>query len=68
MDYTAAADKFERESDILLDILETLDFKLSKQGIEIALGQAKRVRSASTVLVRELARQRDKLQPTGGTS
>lgn len=63
MDYTAAADKFERESGILLDILEALDFNDTEQGIEIALGQAKRVRNASTVLVRELARERDRLQP-----
>lgn len=59
MDYTAAADKFERESDILLDILETLDFKLSKQGTEIAVSQAKRTRNAATDLVRALAKQRD---------
>lgn len=68
MDYTAAADKFDQESGILLDILETLEFNHSPQGVDIALSQAKRVRNASTVLVRELARERDKLQPTGGTS
>lgn len=76
MNYTAAADKFERESDILLDSLEALEnipggLRLSdrerhRDGVELALAQAKRVRTASTVLVRELAQQRDELQTSGG--
>jgi hypothetical protein len=61
MDYTAAADKFEREVDILWITLEQgID---SHEAADLAVAQAKRVRTASTVLVRELARKRDKLQP-----
>jgi hypothetical protein len=35
----------------------------TREQIALILAQTKRVRNASTVLVRELARRRDRLQP-----
>lgn len=64
------ADKFEREVDILLDQLEPLcgpgepeDAIITIARVELALAQAKRVRSHSTLVVRSLAALRDQLQP-----
>jgi hypothetical protein len=57
-------DKFERESDILIRILERVsDDKPRPDEIEIALSQAKRVRRETNLVVRVLARIRDQLQP-----
>jgi hypothetical protein len=69
-----AMHKFERENAHLLRIMEEIE-PLVAEGeriiaevdrISLALASAKRVRTASTVLVRALARHRDQLQPQGG--
>lgn len=62
--YTVAADKLKHEMRHLERILDH-----DSDDLGLAVMQAKRVRSASTVLVRALARHRDSLQPTKeGTS
>lgn len=60
-----ATQRFARESVILLKMLgEDLQSEVHTQ---LTLRQAKTVKRAATVLVQDLARHRDKLQP-GGTS
>ncbi len=61
------ADKFERQSDQLVALLDRTDEYSPPEHIEIALGLAKRVRRTSTLLVRELARINDRYS-RGGTS
>lgn len=56
-----AADKLEQEYDILSEMADT-DGPPNATEVELLLSQAKRVRNASTVLVRELAQKRDELQ------
>lgn len=67
-----ALHKFERENEHLLRAMEIVEqvepIIAYVEQIELALAAAKRVRSASTVLVRALARHRDQLQPWEGTS
>lgn len=63
----SAARKFQKESDILNLMLAGVDRDTNDIELQIALGQAKRVRREATVVVRELARAREQLQP-GGTS
>lgn len=61
-------DKFERAADHLIQVTERIDPDDPEPArVEIALGQAKRVRRESNLLVRALARLRDQSQPTGGT-
>lgn len=60
----AARSKFEKEADILIRMLERLpENDPDPIAITLALQQAKRGRTASTVLVRALAAYRDQLQP-----
>lgn len=61
-----ALHKLDREHQHLSRIAEQ-DFD-DRDHIDLALSQAKRVRSASTILVRAIARHRDQLQPKEGTS
>lgn len=58
-----ATQRFARESAILVKMLRDGDPD-SEAHARIAVTQAKTVKRAATVLVQELARHRDKLQPT----
>lgn len=63
MDYTnaqTALDKLRREAQIL-DLMGPLNG--DHRHVEIMVAQAKRVRTASNLAVREFARIRDQLQP-----
>lgn len=63
----AQADKLDEEYDLLERMLDTpLEEGVDPDHVKIVLGQAKRVRRESTLLVRALAQFRDNLQP-GGT-
>lgn len=59
-------DKFFTEVDHLDNILDHDD--PDEVRVALALSVAKRVRTDSTLVVRALARLRDQLQPSGGTS
>lgn len=56
----AQADKLDREYDSLERLLDT---PANEQTVQLLLSQAKRVKRESSVLVRNLARLRDHLQP-----
>ncbi len=57
-------DKFEIETHKLLQAAERIDpDELDPNAVKIALHQSKRVRRESNLVVRELARIRDELQP-----
>jgi len=56
-----SADKFHRESTILIEMLDVED--VSREHAELLLFQAKRVRREANILVRAIARERDELQP-----
>lgn len=56
----STAEKLEREAAILGDIIEG-DLE-DERRIDLAVTVAKRVRTQSTFLVRQLARKRDELQ------
>jgi len=58
--YTAAADKLVQEMIHMENILDR-----DQVNVDLALAQAKRVRSTSTLLVRALARYRDSYSPEG---
>lgn len=58
--YTVATDK-------LFEEIKHLD-RMGFRDIDLALAQAKRVRTASTLVVRALARHRDQLQSQEDTS
>ena len=60
-DLQRAAQKVTREMQILTEMLGR--GSMDDGHIELALAEAKRVRRDVTVLVRELARTRDQLQP-----
>lgn len=60
-------DKFERESDLLIRMLERVPEDPSREHVDLTLSQAKRVRRESNLVVRALARLRDSYSP-GGTS
>ena len=64
-DYTAAADKLFQETQHLERQFDYTGAEpvppLPDGSIDLALAQAKRVRAASTLLVRALARHRDNL-------
>lgn len=63
MDYTSAEkalDKLQRETEIL-DRMDVVPLG-NRQHVELLLMQAKRVRTASNLAVRALARLRDQLQ------
>ena len=63
MDYTdaqRASDKLRRE---MQHFEQMASHAPPEQNTELLLAQAKRVRAASTIAVRELARLRDQLQP-----
>lgn len=65
------AHKFEREADHLVGQLDHLFFDTDDPhdtAVQLALVQAKRVRTISNLLVRHLAALRDQLQPKEGTS
>lgn len=62
------ADKFFTETDHLDRILERVEYDPTRDNVELALSQAKRVRRSSNILVRALARLRDTSYSPGGTS
>jgi len=66
MDYTTAAraaDKLRREHEILRVMLDSeIDDERAAAHIDLLVSQAKRVRTASNLAVRALARLRDQLQ------
>lgn len=58
------ADKFERTADRLSQVLRQIDpDDPDPNAVNLAIAEAKRVRRASTILVKTLAVIRDKLQP-----
>jgi len=58
------ADKFERTADRLSQVLRQIDpDDPDPNAVNLAIAEAKRVRRASTLLVKTLAAIRDKLQP-----
>jgi hypothetical protein len=71
MELQEALHKFERENAHMLRVFDEASAAYDAVAptlyqVELALAQAKRVRAASTVLVRALATERDKLQPSEG--
>ena len=62
---TGLTDKFEIETHKLLQAVERIDPESPEyyNAVMISLHQAKRVRKESNLLVREIARIRDELQP-----
>lgn len=61
-------DKLQEE----LEILDQMEWWMrehtpTKEEVDVAVSQAKRVRRQSNLLVRELAKYRDNLQPKEGT-
>jgi hypothetical protein len=58
---TRQADKLDSEYE-MLEMMLGEDREQSEEQVMLALAQAKRVRNESTVLVRVLARLRDRLQ------
>lgn len=56
-------DKFDKESDLLIRLLERVPEDPTPHQVELALSQAKRVRRESNIVVRALARLRDSYSP-----
>ncbi len=60
----AQADKLDRE---YVALMRLLDDDLNDQTITLVLSQSKRIRRESGILVQQLAKLRDNLQPQKGT-